>query len=151
MIRRPPRSTLFPYTTLFRSLVRVVHVQRRLFGAAGDPVLGRVADLAATRHVRSGLAEQRAQIFGDGVAHRTSKPPRPPSETSNSASTPSTVAWGGPPWHHWIISWTLSEGPSKSASTRPSGRFLTHPTRPSCSAFCRAQSRKKTPCTWPET
>src|SRR2546430_13554562 len=24
MIRRPPRSTLFPYTTLFRSLVRLV-------------------------------------------------------------------------------------------------------------------------------
>src|SRR3712207_8448144 len=24
MIRRPPRSTLFPYTTLFRSLVRTV-------------------------------------------------------------------------------------------------------------------------------
>src|SRR5256885_11070006 len=26
MIRRPPRSTLFPYTTLFRSLVAVVDV-----------------------------------------------------------------------------------------------------------------------------
>src|SRR2546422_7812662 len=25
MIRRPPRSTLFPYTTLFRSLVKEVH------------------------------------------------------------------------------------------------------------------------------
>src|SRR2546430_4130959 len=25
MIRRPPRSTLFPYTTLFRSLRRVTH------------------------------------------------------------------------------------------------------------------------------
>src|SRR5258708_39287303 len=25
MIRRPPRSTLFPYTTLFRSLVQVLH------------------------------------------------------------------------------------------------------------------------------
>src|SRR2546426_7000869 len=25
MIRRPPRSTLFPYTTLFRSLVPAVH------------------------------------------------------------------------------------------------------------------------------
>src|SRR2546427_10959308 len=25
MIRRPPRSTLFPYTTLFRSVVRQVH------------------------------------------------------------------------------------------------------------------------------
>src|SRR5256885_3903153 len=24
MIRRPPRSTLFPYTTLFRSVIRVV-------------------------------------------------------------------------------------------------------------------------------
>src|SRR3712207_9473688 len=33
MIRRPPRSTLFPYTTLFRSLLkrleeRKIHVQR---------------------------------------------------------------------------------------------------------------------------
>src|SRR2546429_6793624 len=26
MIRRPPRSTLFPYTTLFRSLITVVDV-----------------------------------------------------------------------------------------------------------------------------
>src|SRR2546422_4619528 len=25
MIRRPPRSTLFPYTTLFRSLLRIKH------------------------------------------------------------------------------------------------------------------------------
>src|SRR3712207_8912983 len=25
MIRRPPRSTLFPYTTLFRSALRVLH------------------------------------------------------------------------------------------------------------------------------
>src|SRR5215211_8491250 len=28
MIRRPPRSTLFPYTTLFRSLQRPVHRAR---------------------------------------------------------------------------------------------------------------------------
>src|SRR5688572_32012401 len=27
MIRRPPRSTLFPYTTLFRSVVRVRHAK----------------------------------------------------------------------------------------------------------------------------
>src|SRR5256885_8345443 len=26
MIRRPPRSTLFPYTTLFRSLIQIVMV-----------------------------------------------------------------------------------------------------------------------------
>src|SRR3712207_7647735 len=29
MIRRPPRSTLFPYTTLFRSLLRVEVVLRQ--------------------------------------------------------------------------------------------------------------------------
>src|SRR2546427_7647766 len=29
MIRRPPRSTLFPYTTLFRSVVGVLAVQIR--------------------------------------------------------------------------------------------------------------------------
>src|SRR2546425_13326688 len=29
MIRRPPRSTLFPYTTLFRSLLEVGHVVGR--------------------------------------------------------------------------------------------------------------------------
>src|SRR3712207_8198268 len=28
MIRRPPRSTLFPYTTLFRSLVETCHPAR---------------------------------------------------------------------------------------------------------------------------
>src|SRR2546422_5848931 len=28
MIRRPPRSTLFPYTTLFRSLVSIVRFRR---------------------------------------------------------------------------------------------------------------------------
>src|SRR5258708_17959158 len=27
MIRRPPRSTLFPYTTLFRSMIRGCHVK----------------------------------------------------------------------------------------------------------------------------
>src|SRR3712207_8786318 len=37
MIRRPPRSTLFPYTTLFRSPVRT----RREFPARGDRCRGR--------------------------------------------------------------------------------------------------------------
>src|SRR2546427_9333818 len=31
MIRRPPRSTLFPYTTLFRSHVHPTHAQRHLW------------------------------------------------------------------------------------------------------------------------
>src|SRR5256885_4993218 len=39
MIRRPPRSTLFPYTTLFRSLGRSQHgldVAQRVFILADD-------------------------------------------------------------------------------------------------------------------
>src|SRR2546429_6707772 len=37
MIRRPPRSTLFPYTTLFRSLERLVDcMERTLVGCDGD-------------------------------------------------------------------------------------------------------------------
>src|SRR5258705_8463434 len=36
MIRRPPRSTLFPYTTLFRSLEADV-VARQQGAEAGDP------------------------------------------------------------------------------------------------------------------
>src|SRR3712207_8008071 len=37
MIRRPPRSTLFPYTTLFRSRQR--RPEQSLGGAQGHPVL----------------------------------------------------------------------------------------------------------------
>src|SRR5947207_4539201 len=40
MIRRPPRSTLFPYTTLFRSTVRGEF--RDLLGITAAPVLTRV-------------------------------------------------------------------------------------------------------------
>src|SRR3712207_8152074 len=38
MIRRPPRSTLFPYTTLFRSYTDVVAMQRGDYGSAPDVV-----------------------------------------------------------------------------------------------------------------
>src|SRR5689334_24661263 len=41
MIRRPPRSTLFPYTTLFRSEVRFV--------GSGAPVASRPATACPTR------------------------------------------------------------------------------------------------------
>src|SRR2546430_9107558 len=39
MIRRPPRSTLFPYTTLFRSLLHIEHltsVRDQVFGVRGQ-------------------------------------------------------------------------------------------------------------------
>src|SRR2546427_4120420 len=48
MIRRPPRSTLFPYTTLFRSMRAYFHRYRSLdpfaaFGADGTMLLGNEA------------------------------------------------------------------------------------------------------------
>src|SRR3712207_7432642 len=38
MIRRPPRSTLFPYTTLFRSPAEDRHPERQLRRERGAPV-----------------------------------------------------------------------------------------------------------------
>src|SRR5260221_9634271 len=39
MIRRPPRSTLFPYTTLFRSLTTADSVRVTVSGKSGPPVV----------------------------------------------------------------------------------------------------------------
>src|SRR3712207_8099960 len=41
MIRRPPRSTLFPYTTLFRSYAAEIGLEHHL-GMTCDPVYGYV-------------------------------------------------------------------------------------------------------------
>src|SRR3712207_8839423 len=64
MIRRPPRSTLFPYTTLFRSrdLLRIGDVQRvdflRRFD--DDDVLRRFAD-RADGFVVMAVADERSE------------------------------------------------------------------------------------------
>src|SRR5207249_10083894 len=50
MLRRPPRSTLFPYTTLFRSLVdRVVEHSRAIDHHRDAPAGQRQRDRAARR------------------------------------------------------------------------------------------------------
>src|SRR5436190_7923603 len=48
MIRRPPRSTLFPYTTLFRSVEVADHLPRTL-ELLGRQVLQRVAHVLEVR------------------------------------------------------------------------------------------------------
>src|SRR3989442_12055116 len=61
MIRRPPRSTLFPYTTLFRSIVRLVqNGDRPHFSHSGNRGQSPIRDRKSTRlnssHVRISYA-----------------------------------------------------------------------------------------------
>src|SRR5256885_4138869 len=56
MIRRPPRSTLFPYTTLFRS--------EQTVGVEVDLILGR----------RRQTDQQRVEVFEDGAVLLVDRP-----------------------------------------------------------------------------
>src|SRR5438874_8005347 len=50
MIRRPPRSTLFPYTTLFRSRVDLSELERRIVLCyTGKPRKSAIKDRKSTR------------------------------------------------------------------------------------------------------
>src|SRR5438034_4071813 len=72
MIRRPPRSTLFPYTTLFRS--------RHRSGAEGRTaqilLVGPLERQPADGGDRRGVREQRAGVADERHA-RTAQPGRP--------------------------------------------------------------------------
>src|SRR5690349_23726060 len=67
MIRRPPRSTLFPYTTLFRSHRQQLHRGRRLHPARpGAGRAGRVRDRpAAAEH--AGLDRKSTRLNSSHV------------------------------------------------------------------------------------
>src|SRR3712207_8229800 len=68
MIRRPPRSTLFPYTTLFRSveeLSGLVEEADVLFVAVGTPQGGDgSADLSSVAEVARGIGGALARAGG---------------------------------------------------------------------------------------
>src|SRR3712207_7653636 len=56
MIRRPPRSTLFPYTTLFRSEDAKVEL-RRVLKKSGREVIARCSNIARNyRRMPAGIA-----------------------------------------------------------------------------------------------
>src|SRR3712207_7277656 len=79
MIRRPPRSTLFPYTTLFRSAGVVVAERRERFGRLREPAVQPRAQLRAVgrqlQHLHAavalaGLALDQAARFEDRKSTR---------------------------------------------------------------------------------
>src|SRR3712207_7210682 len=72
MIRRPPRSTLFPYTTLFRS--RTTRVRRPVYSRGDNEPTGR-RDMSSTPtgappllERRFRFAENRTTLWRDTVA-----------------------------------------------------------------------------------
>src|SRR5256885_10756347 len=60
MIRRPPRSTLFPYTTLFRSVVEAIEQQH-------------VAALAAQDEQQEASHEPRSQRLGQDASRQITR------------------------------------------------------------------------------
>src|SRR5260370_32888910 len=70
MIRRPPRSTLFPYTTLFRSLHDQVAIVRwtgccRQFGHDGSADIEGDVRKHFVMHVRQAKLQEVASVNGD--------------------------------------------------------------------------------------
>src|SRR2546426_3762527 len=59
MIRRPPRSTLFPYTTLFRSRRRQRRHQQYVSRADDNPRKHVASELVGAEPVRAGGRAQR--------------------------------------------------------------------------------------------
>src|SRR2546427_12804477 len=77
MIRRPPRSTLFPYTTLFRSCCNVDRAAARgAIEAAGGSV--KLAIVMARRGVRKAEAERLLADAGGVVRQGGGGPPPGP-------------------------------------------------------------------------
>src|SRR2546430_8739870 len=63
MIRRPPRSTLFPYTTLFRSLVGVLSDRRLQIGKARDVLLDALAQDRKSTRLNSSHSQISYAVF----------------------------------------------------------------------------------------
>src|SRR5258708_39927898 len=75
MIRRPPRSTLFPYTTLFRSGRPRHSPRRRSRGPIGGRGTHRSPSLDRHRSSRAGTVLARRRAGPPGAARRACREP----------------------------------------------------------------------------
>src|SRR5256885_12058256 len=85
MIRRPPRSTLFPYTTLFRSVGRRLGCGDRLglrFGSAQRGFWRRFLHLLRRENLVGGPSRRRGRL----VARRHHFPPGHPALDADPAA-----------------------------------------------------------------
>src|SRR5256885_13791046 len=75
MIRRPPRSTLFPYTTLFRSgFIRSAGKEARLGSTANLIYVAAAAEGGLESTLRFFLSGRSAYVSGQVIRQRPAKP-----------------------------------------------------------------------------
>src|SRR5438067_1699624 len=82
MIRRPPRSTLFPYTTLFRSRLFLEEVDEVAGGEAGRAALTDVGGLAPGQQVSLRRDGQDLRAVATALQHGLEDPLDAPVESS---------------------------------------------------------------------
>src|SRR3989449_9282446 len=106
MIRRPPRSTLFPYTTLFRALLhraadvglgRVPRATAHVGDAAGGDLALRGSVLSRARRGRDVRGAPAAGPPAAAVARRGPPPARPRARASHARSVSREPGAGGRP------------------------------------------------------
>src|SRR3712207_6873319 len=74
MIRRPPRSTLFPYTTLFRSGQRHVELAQAVDDLGGRDLVRAVVAVAARVVHRGRLQQARVVVAAEGAPTQVGQP-----------------------------------------------------------------------------
>src|SRR3712207_7773844 len=93
MIRRPPRSTLFPYTTLFRSAVLRPDSQGLSANARREPER-RAQGLAGARPARLGaLARPDARLAGTAIRGQNRKPLREDRKSTRLNSSHANISY----------------------------------------------------------
>src|SRR3712207_9013598 len=65
MIRRPPRSTLFPYTTLFRSAIGMIETKGYVAGLAAADAMVKAANVTIVGREEVGDGLMAVTIVGD--------------------------------------------------------------------------------------
>src|SRR3712207_7477154 len=90
MIRRPPRSTLFPYTTLFRSVLAHAADQDRKSTLAEDKAV-ELAPRAQRKDVRRQIEQARTQL--DNVASAGTPEPQQDRKSTRLNSSHANISY----------------------------------------------------------
>src|SRR3712207_6846718 len=99
MIRRPPRSTRFPYTTLFRSR-HVIELHRELADVPGitaslcvTPYYVRPSEAQIVEHLRMVAAESPVPVIAYNIPYRTGRGDRKSTRLNSSHANISYVVF----------------------------------------------------------